>query len=78
MTRRVNRSRHFPGRCARRAKQLIEAICYGAVARVTQLGPLFRAIALKPTEEVAEVVKERWKSERIKPYDTPAWQNGST
>ncbi len=60
-----------------------EAICYGAVARVTELGPLFsavvRAIALKPTEKEAEAeaAKERCKSERIKPYDTPAWQNGS-
>ena len=56
-----------------------EAICYGAVARATELGPLFsavvRAIASKPANEEAEAAEERCISERIKPYDTPAWQS---
>lgn len=56
-----------------------EAICYGAVARATELGPLFsavvRAISSKPTKEEAAAAEERCIGERIKPYDSPAWQS---
>jgi hypothetical protein len=55
-----------------------EAICHGAVARATELGPLFsavvRAIASKPTEEQAAAAEERCIDEQIKPYDTAAWR----
>src|SRR5262249_14876537 len=56
-----------------------EAICYGAVARATQIGPLFsaviRAISSNPTPEAQAAVEERCISDRIKPYDTPDWQS---